>query len=81
MESQAIRDICKERSRQLGNTDATDPVNTPNDWIVFAVAYLGRAGQGVYRNQREGCDYRENLVKAAALLVAAIEAHDRQSSE
>ena len=42
-------------------------------------AYIGRAAQRCYRNEREGQDYRTNLIKAAALIVAALEAHDTKS--
>lgn len=80
MES-VIDDIVAERNRQKalahgGNTDDFDKTNTRNDWVAYATAYLGRASDKVFRNQREKCDFRENLVKAATVIVAAIEAYD-----
>ncbi|MAT51427.1 MAG: hypothetical protein CMK32_09625 [Porticoccaceae bacterium] len=57
-----------------------------NDWVAYITAYAGRAAEKVYRNQRESelngkdsCDkkrFRENMVKVAALALAAIEAHE-----
>lgn len=77
-----IDDIIAERERQKalahgGNTDDFDRTNSRNDWIAYVNAYTGRAAEKVFRNQRENQPYRENLVKAAAILVAAIEAHDQ----
>lgn len=69
----------RERQKQLahgGDTDAFDKSNTRNDWIAYINAYTGRAAQKVFRNEREKCTFRENMVKAGALIVAAIEAHD-----
>lgn len=66
-----------DRQKALPNSAeiaAQEAANTVNDHIATAVAYLGRASPTVLRNKREGCDVRENLVKAAAVLVAAIAA-------
>lgn len=75
-------DLRAERERQKslahgGDTEEFDKSNSRNDWIAYATAYLGRASDKVFRNQRENCDYRENLVKAGAVIVAALEAHDK----
>lgn len=43
---------------------------TRNDWLAFANAYLGRASDGVHRNND---DPREMVIKAAGLLVRALE--------
>lgn len=77
---QQIRD---ERRRQAdlahgGDTESFDKTNTRNDWVAYATAYLGRAADKAFRNEREKCDFRENLVKAAAVIVAALEAHDKK---
>jgi len=53
---------------------AQEAANTLNDRVATAMAYLGRVPQTVKRNVREGCDPKENLVKAAQVLCAAIEA-------
>ena len=39
-------------------------------------AYVGRAADKVARNEKEGQTFRANMVKVAALALAAIEAHD-----
>ncbi len=75
-------DVREERERQFllslgGNTEEFDKSNTVNDWIAYIIAYLGRAAQKVERNKREQLDTRENLVKAAALCIAAIESLDK----
>ncbi len=77
-----IDDIVSERNRQHeiahgGNTDQFDETNTKNDWIAYICAYVGRAADKVFRNEREGQTFRENIVKVAALCVAALEAHDK----
>ena len=77
-----LEEIDQELARQQqlakdsGEGSAFDQKNLRNDWVAYVVAYLGRASHKVFRNQREKCDYRENLIKAGALIVAAIRAHD-----
>ena len=78
----ALDDVRSERVRQdqlaLGSdTHAFDEANTRNDWVAYTTAYAGRAADKCFRNQREKQSFRENMVKAAALCVAAIEAHDK----
>lgn len=73
--------IRQERERQLslkhgGNTNEFDKTNSKNDWVACVNAYTGRAADKVYRNERQGEEFRANMVKAGALIVAAIEAHD-----
>ena len=77
-----VADIVAERNRQIslshgGDTDKFDKGNSRNDWIAYLNAYSGRAAQKVFRNEKEGQDFRTNMVKTAALCVAAIEAHDK----
>lgn len=77
-----LQDVVDERNRQHkialgGNTDAFDESNTKNDWVSYICAYAGRASDKVRRNERDGCNFRENMVKVAALALAAIEAHDK----
>lgn len=81
-QTKAVTDVLAERERQItlkhgGDTDAFDKVNTRNDWIAYLNAYSGRAANKVFLNEREGLDFRSNMVKAAALCIAAIEAHDK----
>lgn len=50
--------------------------NTQNDYIAYVNAYIGRAAQGVFRNEREDLEYREMMIKAAAICVSAIVHYD-----
>jgi len=77
-----IDDIVEERGRQTalahgGDTEGFDKHNSKNDWVAYVSAYTGRAAAKCARNEREGQEFRANMVKAAALCVAAIEAHDK----
>lgn len=76
-----LNEVKDERMRQLelrhgGNTLVFDMQNTMNDWVAYISAYSGRAADKVARNDREECDFRANMIKVAALAVAAIEAYD-----
>lgn len=76
-------EIVAERQRQKelghgGDTDAFDATNTQNDWVAYICAYVGRASAKVARNLREGQTFRDNMIKVAALAVAAIEAYDKR---
>lgn len=76
-----LEEIKNERQRQKdlahgGDTDDFDKSNSKNDWIAYVNAYTGRAAEKVFRNEKEGQTFRENMIKAAALIIAAIEAHD-----
>lgn len=80
--STVIDDVKAERRRQIelahgGDTEEFDKGNSRNDWIAYLNAYSGRAAKKVFRNEREKQGFRENMVKAAAICVAAIEAHDK----
>ncbi|MCP4993150.1 MAG: hypothetical protein GY934_05100 [Gammaproteobacteria bacterium] len=77
-----LEEIQQERKRQLslahgGNTEEFDRANSTNDWLAYIMAYAGRAADKVDRNDREGCTFRENMLKVAALSVAALEAYDK----
>jgi hypothetical protein len=77
-----LQQIKAERERQIalahgGDTDAFDKKNSRNDWIAYITAYAGDASDKVLKNERNGEDFRTNLVKVAALAIAAIEAHDK----
>lgn len=67
-----------ERKRQDGLWGtAFDDKNTPNDWVAYITRYVS---EGAYdsRNKVYTVDrFREHLVKAACLCVAAIETIDR----
>jgi len=78
-----VDEILKERARQIdvckhgGDTNDFDKGNSRNDWIAYVTAYLGRAGHQVARNEREQQEFRDNMIKAAALCLAALESHDK----
>ena len=75
-----FREVDLERERQIvlrhgGDTAECDKQNTSNDWVAYISTYAGRATAKV------GLNFRTNMIKVAALAVAAIEAFDaRQSS-
>ncbi len=78
----AIDLIVAERARQValahgGDTDSFDQTNTRNDWIAYVNAYTGRAAEKVFRTERENQEFKANMVKAGAIIVAALEAHDK----
>jgi hypothetical protein len=78
VQDKVVADILAERQKAVeANKGALDSVSTANDWIAFVTAYLGRAAEGVYRNEREGQTFRENMVKAGGLIVSALVAYDR----
>jgi hypothetical protein len=77
-----LDDVFAEMDRQQalafgGDTETFDKTNTKNDWVGYIVAYAGRAVDKCFRNQREGQSFRENMVKTAALAIAAIRAYDK----
>ncbi len=68
-------DIDMERlyqDQQYGGALCDDRVSEL-DWVKFIGEYAGGTGRAL------GRDFRERMVKAAALAVAAVEAHDRRS--
>jgi hypothetical protein len=80
LDEQILDEIMEELNRQQslkhgGNTEEFDKTNTRNDWIAYCNAYLGRAAQKVFRNEREGQEFEANMIKVAALVVSAIRAH------
>jgi hypothetical protein len=76
----AIELIQHERERQKSlsfNADEFDKGNSRNDWVAYIGAYVGDAADKMLKNERNGEDFRSNLVKAGALIVAALEAQDK----
>ena len=73
----AVQDILTERSKQVDDYAEFDKTNSRNDWIAYLNAYSGRACAKLSRNEREGHDFRTNMVKVGALALAAVEAHDK----
>lgn len=81
--SRALQDVLAERERQGGlqhggvATNEFDKGNSQNDWIAYVTGYTGRAADKVSRNVREAQPFRANMIKAASLALAAIEAYDQ----
>ncbi len=74
-----FNEIDIERMRQDGKWGHEfDDKNTPNDWVTFVTRYLSRAADDtVTQPAHVEKFYRLNILKAAAVCVAALEAYDR----
>ena len=69
-------EIHNERDYQDGKWGIeNDNQNTPNDWIAYITAWAGKA----YSFPSNPENFRKNMVKVAAIAVAAIEAYDRNN--
>lgn len=80
-----LAEIDDERQRQIrlkhgGDTNKFDEENSLNDFVAYISAYAGRAAQKVARNERDGQRFRVNMIKVAALAMAAVEAYDARHS-
>lgn len=72
-----LQEVFRERLRQQQiGMNKIDANNTPNDYVAYICAYAGRAARKVHRNDKQNELFRENMVKVAALAVAAIERYD-----
>jgi len=71
-----LEEIKKERERQESHwgTDFDDK-NTLNDWVAYIMIKAGQAASMFSSPEKQ----RENLLKTAALAVAACEAFDRNN--
>ena len=70
--------ISKERTRQ-GSLPGSeyDQKHSQNDWIAISTMYLSRAASRKHLpTSRE--EYQDGLIKAAAVILAALEHSDRQ---
>ncbi len=75
-------EIDTERKRQDGLWGHEfDDKNTPNDWVTFVARYLSQAADDrpLKRDGGKGYQihYRLNMLKAATIVIAALEAYDR----
>ena len=72
--SHILNNILKERPHQDETWGAPfDDKNTLNDWVAYANIYLGEAA-GMKATKEE---QRKGVLKAATLLIAALESFDR----
>jgi len=70
--------IRQERERQVtkwGGPDADAANNTPADFVLYITHYVTKWFKGGLPPHNTD-EYKQNLIKAATLAVAAIEAHD-----
>jgi hypothetical protein len=80
MQSNAIRDVIAERERQKQlkfdgqQAGDFDKENTDADWISFIVRYASGAAPRL--QSRKDLDFRQAMVKVAAIAIAAIESRD-----
>ena len=72
-------DIRAERTRQDAKWGGPshDDDHDRWDWIGFVRKHATRAFAAVKRGELD--DYRQHMVRVAALVVAAIESHDRRA--
>lgn len=76
---QVINEVQAEIQKALEKLpEGFEDQNSNNDYIAYVTAYLGRAADGVFRNEREGQTFRDNMVKAAGLCISAIVAYDKR---
>lgn len=66
--------VAEERTKQREKGDEFDKENSRNDWITYICRYASGAGDKLWN--RQDLEFREAMVKVAALAFAAIEAHD-----
>ncbi len=68
-----------ERKRQDGMWgNEFDDKNTPNDWVTFITRYVSKAAEwNKVLPEDTNHPYRTEMLKAAAICVAALEAYDR----
>lgn len=80
----AFEDIRAERAyqdRKWGGAAHDDEHTTGYDWVAFIVAYAGPAAKAWWEEssyQKGLAIFRKNMVKVAALAVAAIQWADRK---
>lgn len=78
LEGQAIfEEIAQKRQHRTKTqrlVNLSDQYNSQNDWVAFICTFAGRATDNIVNNTN---GFRENMLKVAALAVAAIEAHDK----
>ena len=70
-----LKEIVDERDRQdeMWGGEEHDDGHRINDWIAFITEYLGKSREAPYNIG----NFRDNMIKVAALAVAAAESVDR----
>ena len=76
--SKVVEKVLGELTREKDfDSDEFDKSNSKNDWVAYISAYSGRAADKVFRNEREECDFDENMTKVAALAISALVASEK----
>jgi len=75
-----LQEIKDERAYQDGRWGghAHDDQHGPNEWIAFITAYAGKAFYCCDEHPADLLEFRRNMIKVAALAVAAVEWADRK---
>jgi hypothetical protein len=83
MKRSDILDMIKaERERQLDLPGSElDANNTPNDWIAIASYYLSQEARRATTVQSRQVEFEKELIKAAAVIVAALEHSQNMKSK
>lgn len=80
-----LNEIDAERAYQDGRWGhaADDTKNAPNDWAAYIAHHATRWFTGGFAPYKRGAvdAFRKEMIKAAALAVAAVESVDRQRAE
>tara|TARA_X000000950_G_C13622366_1_gene539920 strand:- start:224 stop:493 length:270 start_codon:yes stop_codon:yes gene_type:complete len=73
--SELLESIMKERERQVDLPGSEHDVNnTPNDWIAIATYYLSQnSRRATMLTPPSSDEYKTDLTKAAAVILAALE--------
>jgi hypothetical protein len=68
-----LDEIHSERERQFDLPGSEwDSTNSPNDWIAIASTYLS-SGSNRKHSKTSADDFEDDLIKAAAVILAALE--------
>lgn len=70
-------EVSEERMKQRTRGGGFDESNSKNDWITFICRYASGSGDRLWN--RRDLEFREAMIKVAALAFAAIEAYDNEN--
>ena len=80
--SDILKLIETERERQLNLPGSElDAKNSPNDWIAIASYYLSQEARRATTMQPHTDEFINELIKAAAVIVAALEHADNMKNK
>ncbi len=84
MRDKIIKEILKERETQIkdrGFTEDSDDLrHGPNEWIAMLARQVGLAGNDGDQ-EFDGVRFRRQMIRTAAMALAAIESFDRKSQK